>query len=251
LSAAICPCVWPDCARSKHCYASRPVSKGPCSYVPQPHSARQLLRERERESLYGQAWAETGEEMRALAVRSCRKRVKSFLNVCLLLGMTSPVLGKPARQVVSLDCGSATLWLGMPEQSADRALEAAGYRQTVGVGFRNPSMLMFYDRTTKRTCDISFSSNRLSYAARDWTDIDGGFDGVFNAVLGAFQSMTGGEFRHSCEVSPYLQASPDGPHNSVDITCGERSVSITKDYFPPPAMVYEVKEYIGTYPLPH
>lgn len=171
--------------------------------------------------------------------------MKIFLSVCLLLGLTSPALGKPTRQAVSLDCGSATLWLGMPEQSAVGALIAAGYKRT-DVDSDNP--LLFYDRTAKRSCDVSFSSSRLSYAARYWTDLNDGFDGVFDAVIGAFHSMTGGETRSSCEVFPGHVATPNGAQDSVDVTCGEKSVSIKKDHFPPPDMDYEVTESIGTYP---
>jgi hypothetical protein len=131
----------------------------------------------------------------------------------------------------------------MSKKEAIKVLSDAGYTQLKEL----PSHIeTFLNATLKKACDVSFSASRLVYASRDWVDTESGFDGVFNSVLNAAQSMTGGRRTRGCDLLPYHKVTPDGPMDSVAIGCGARSISIEKMHFANSMVIYAIREEIGT-----
>jgi hypothetical protein len=175
---------------------------------------------------------------------------RTFAVVLVLVTLAVCAEAQVAR--VSLDCGSASIWLGMPKNQAIKALSDSGY---VALEQMFHGVSIFFNSNEKKSCELSFALERVIYACREWTDTANGFDGALNAVIGALQSMTQGKFTQGCTVLPYHASTPDGANESADVACGKRSVTITKMSLPqavtktPTAqVVYTVREAIGTHP---
>jgi hypothetical protein len=162
----------------------------------------------------------------------------------ILVALAVSVEAQPLR--VSLDCGAATIWLGMSKKEAIKVLSDEGYapvKEASSQGYE-----IFLNETLKKTCDLGFGANRLVYAARDWVDTENGVDGVFNGMIGVVQSMTRGKRTRGCDLFPRHTVTPDGPTDSAMVICGERSISIERIHLPHSMVIYAIKEEIGTIP---
>jgi len=136
--------------------------------------------------------------------------------------------------------------LACRKKEAIKVLSDAGYAPVKEVSSQGYEI--FLNETLKKTCDLSFGTNRLVYASRDWVDTENGVDGVFNGVIGVVQSMTRGKRTRGCDLFPHHTVTPDGPTDSAIIVCGERSISIEKTHLPHSMVIYAIKEEIGTIP---
>ncbi len=148
---------------------------------------------------------------------------------------------------VSVDLGSVTVWLGMPQTDALAQFRSAGYK-------------VLGDGTTARTdvqdgnhvYSIWFQGGRVICAEREW--YSSGRDEM-DAVLGALAAMASHGAR-SCSVMHDTIDEPEQSAARVLIECGQRSVllmkgkiDVTKELDPSERMkLVNVFERIGQIP---
>lgn len=151
---------------------------------------------------------------------------KGARSIFLLLGISFVVAGSPdARSQsvrsqptrISLDLGSVTVWLGMPQSDILLQLQNAGYRvtgegdtKTVSIG-DSPAML-------------GFKNGRLKYATREWY-IPG--QDEMEVVIRALTDLAsyGGT---SCSIVSDHWSNPEGLADEIFVVCGERSLMFVK-----------------------
>ncbi len=118
---------------------------------------------------------------------------------------------------ISLDLGSVTVWLGMPQSDVLLQLQSAGYEVT-GKG----------DSRTVLVGDlpelIGFKNGKLEYATREW--YTAGQDEI-EVVIRALTDLAshGGS---SCSIAPGRMNTPDGSADEIFVVCGERSLMFVK-----------------------
>ena len=139
-----------------------------------------------------------------------------------ILVMTSPLmlLSQSAgiqHTRVSLDLGSATVWLGMPQTDVLLLLQSTGYKvsgegetRTVSIG-DSPAML-------------GFKNGRLVYATREWySPGQDEMEVVIRALT--YLASHGGT---SCSIVRGRMNTPDGSADEIFVVCGERSLMFVK-----------------------
>lgn len=168
-----------------------------------------------------------------------------FLAMLLgILVMISPLmlLSQSVRSQsnrVSLDLGSVTVWLGMPQSDVLLQFQSAGYEvtgkgetRTVSIG-DSPAML-------------GFTNGRLKYATREW--YASGQDEM-EVVIKALTDLASYGGR-GCSIVPDRMNNPDGSSDIIFVTCGERSLMFVKGKAAFKGAgeipVVEVQERIGT-----
>jgi len=150
--------------------------------------------------------------------------------------LSQSVVSQQAR--ISLDLGSVTVWLGMPQTDALLKLQSAGYRvfgegetRTVSIG-DSPAML-------------GFKNGKLKYATREW--YTSGQDEM-EVVIRALTDLAS-YGRKDCSIVPDHMNNPDGSSDIIFVVCGERSLMFVKGKAvvkgAGEAPVVEVQERIG------
>src|ERR1700684_2707728 len=89
--------------------------------------------------------------------------MKSLL--CLLALCTSTALDQSSR--ISLELGSATVWLGMEKPTAKQKIETAGLLFSDDKPSPNGSVIAV-DQQAKRIYTLAFENNKLVFADRNW-----------------------------------------------------------------------------------
>lgn len=120
---------------------------------------------------------------------------------------------------VSIDLGSVTVWLGMPQNDALRQFQNAGYK-------------VLGDGTTARTnvqdgnhvYSIWFKDGKVICAEREW--YSSGRDEM-DAVLGALGAMAS-HGTSSCSITHDTINEPEKSAERILIECGQRSVFLAK-----------------------
>jgi hypothetical protein len=169
--------------------------------------------------------------MKALTI--CAALLLSIPNIS---GAASPTNLKPA---VSLQLGSVTVWLGMPEAQALTELRRAGLQV---VSKANEGKTIFTDGHSFYS--VAFKGDSVVYADREWLLSQ---KDEISAVLGALSTIaprgaTPCTVHHAQVSNPALQA------DRVFVHCGTKSVLITKEKEPgTDAVLTDVYEFIGTY----
>jgi hypothetical protein len=123
---------------------------------------------------------------------------------------------------VSLELGSVTVWLGMPETEALSGFQRAGYK-VLGM----PSALTKMIVNDKTAYSVGFKGGRLVYADREWPSSG---SGELDAVLRAMAALAS-HGTTSCSIIHAPISKPDGSLNRIFIDCGERSVLLAKGTF--------------------
>jgi hypothetical protein len=125
---------------------------------------------------------------------------------------------QPAHRV-SLQLGSATVWLGMDKLTARQTVEAAGmvFPDTQNSG----GQVIAVDTVAKRIYTLKFESNKLVYAERNWLNDSNALPSVMDALSSLIDEGT------NCTISHAPLSSPDMKMNRVFIDCGERGILLT------------------------
>ena len=141
-------------------------------------------------------------------------------------------------QRVSLEVGSVNVWLGMTKEEATKRFSDAGYQVTLA----GDKLLM---RRGSEAQILWFKDGRLAFANQAWNTTDKTDE--LDAVLGALGSLAEKVENQACSVTHAPLSSPDSSTNRVFISCGERSVLISKGTIMGSPFV-EVSERIGDIP---
>ncbi|RSL15564.1 hypothetical protein EDE15_1055 [Edaphobacter aggregans] len=121
---------------------------------------------------------------------------------------------------ISLQLGSATVWLGMDKATAKQNIEASGLIFPDKPNSDSPVIAV--DVQTKRIYTLKFVNNKLVYADRNWLHESDGLPSVMDALTALIdQGAT------KCTISHAPMASPDTKMNRVFIDCGERGILLT------------------------
>lgn len=145
----------------------------------------------------------------------------------------------PQRQRVSLEVGSVNVWLGMTKEEATKRFSDVGYQVTRA----GDKLLM--RRGSSDAQILWFKDGRLAFANQAWNTTDKTDE--LDAVLGALGSLAEKVENQPCSVIHAPLSSPDSSSNRVFISCGERSVLISKGTIMGSPFV-EVSERIGDIP---
>ena len=146
------------------------------------------------------------------------RRLVIFGIVCASVVVVTAQAQSAAGHVkVSLDLGTVTVWLGMPQSDVLLQFQSAGYRvtgegdtRTVSIG-DSPAM-------------IGFQNGRLKYATREWyTPGQDEMDVVIRALTDL--ASHGGTF---CSIVPDRMNTPGGSRDTIFVRCGERSLMFVK-----------------------
>jgi len=124
---------------------------------------------------------------------------------------------------VSLKLGTVTVWLGMPKDEALRRLSDAGYL-TAPSG-NAVVMVAWRDMQSDHGSMLRFEKGRLNYADVSWLE-NGRSEG--EAVLEALGALSQKKGSGTCDVDYAPLSSPDMAGSRVIISCGLRSVLISK-----------------------
>ncbi len=118
---------------------------------------------------------------------------------------------------ISLDLGSVTVWLGMPQSDVLLQLQSAGYEVT---GKGDSRTVLVGDSPEL----IGFKNGRLEYATREWYTT--GQDEM-EVVIRALTDLAshGGT---SCSIVPGRMNTPGGSADEIFVVCGERSLMFVK-----------------------
>lgn len=138
---------------------------------------------------------------------------------------------------VSIDLGSVTVWLGMPQADALLRLQSAGY-QVLG-----DSAIRAVKDEYNNAYAIKFKDGQVIFASRMWLRPG---NSEMDAILGALTELT----LHgsaSCSVDQSPVNVPGISSVRVIIHCGDRSVALTKTRFGSPNLkdTPGVAEFIG------
>jgi hypothetical protein len=153
---------------------------------------------------------------------------KSLIMACLIVtGVAYALSDLPVVEAqaasnhpkVSIDLGSATVWLGMPQTDALAQFQSAGYK-------------MLGDSTTARTnvqdgnhvYSVWFKGGKVVCAEREWYSSG---RSEMDAVIGALAAMAS-HGAHSCSVMHDAVNEPDQSAERILIDCGQRSVYLAK-----------------------
>jgi hypothetical protein len=187
------------------------------------------------------SWALAPEEKFAMNHRIGARSLAMLLGILVVaspLKLHSQSVGsQPAR--ISLNLGSVTVWLGMPQSDVLLQLQSAGYKvfgegetRTVSIG-DSPAML-------------GFKNGKLKYATREW--YTSGQDEM-EVVIRALTDLASYGGR-DCSIVPDRMNNPDGSSDIIFVTCGERSLMFVKGKAAFKGAgeipVVEVQERIGT-----
>lgn len=153
-----------------------------------------------------------------------------------LLPNTGQTPQRPQR--VSLEVGSVNVWLGMTKEEATKRFSDAGYQVTLA----GDQLLM---RRGSDAQILWFKDGRLAFANQVWNTTDKTDD--VDAILGALGSLAEKVGNQPCSVSHAPISSPDSSSNRVFISCGERSVLISKGTMLGKPFV-DISERIGDIP---
>lgn len=144
-----------------------------------------------------------------------------------------------ARSKVSLQLGSVTVWVGMPQSDALSAFRRAGYEVA---NKSDANQILIKDGTALYS--VNFKDAAVVYADREWLLSR---KNEINAVMGALGAIAprGSEpciVRHAPVNNPSLQS------DRIFVKCGQRSVLIMKDRQPSTdSVLTDVYEYIGSF----
>jgi hypothetical protein len=126
------------------------------------------------------------------------------------------------QQMVSLDLGTMTVWLGMSKAQLLASCVKSGYRP---ISSDDPEELYVADQVgeiTRQVFAVRFLNGKLSYANRTWLTKSGSVD---DAVIGAFATFNG---KTGCSIAHAFENGPDRHIERVVVTCGSRSVLVSK-----------------------
>jgi hypothetical protein len=150
-------------------------------------------------------------------LREGTRRLALLLSASCVLVIFSHAQAASGQSKVSLEVGTVTVWLGMPQSQAILDLQKAGYKvfgqgdtRTVSIG-NSPAM-------------IGFKNGRLAYATREW--YSPGEDEMV-AVVNALTALASYSVA-PCSLNHQDMNNPDGTASIVFLNCGERSLMFTK-----------------------
>jgi hypothetical protein len=127
-------------------------------------------------------------------------------------------LAQPALQKVSLEIGSATVWLGMPRQEVIDRCASAGLKQMAA----DRNGVLF--KSGEHIYSTQFKHDQLVFADREWISSENGLD-AFQSVMAALASISDSDkgSASTCTISHQPLTNPDNQANRVFISCGQRS----------------------------
>jgi hypothetical protein len=133
--------------------------------------------------------------------------------------MTTYAQSAAGNAKVSLNLGSVTVWLGMPQSEVLLQFQSAGYRVT---GEGNTRTVAIGDSPAM----IGFQDGRLKYATMEWYTYTPGQDEM-DVVIRALTDLAshGGA---PCSIVPDRMNTPDGSANMIFVDCGEWSLMFVK-----------------------
>jgi len=141
--------------------------------------------------------------------------------VLLLLSAFPASMAQTERGArVSFDVGNATVWLGMTKHDALKNFNSLGYQITD----RGDTLLV--QATGSHDVLIVFKNDQLIFASQDW--YAGGGTETLEAVLGALGALADKAGRLPCIVRNSPLSAPSTSVQRVYVSCGHRSVLISK-----------------------
>jgi hypothetical protein len=146
--------------------------------------------------------------------------------VVMLMHGASPT---DAGNKITLQLGSVTVWLGMPNEEAISGLKNAGYSYLGKDG----KLDWVWNKGDDNNYWLGSASGRLVYAARDWQQRVGRSEkperdaAVMKAVVGALKTLAKSDSSQHCAVDLDSLSDPESSKERVFVRCGERSVQIT------------------------
>ena len=146
------------------------------------------------------------------------------LILCVACALGGPLNAQ--RQVgvskVSLDLGTYTVWLGMPETDALSGFQRAGYK-VIGKP-SDPAWPLRFVVSDRSTYSVAFRDGKLIFADRAWAS---SASDELGTVISALASLASHD-AHSCTIIYAPLNNPDNSAERVFIDCGERSVLLAK-----------------------
>lgn len=151
--------------------------------------------------------------------------VSLCFGLAAFLGLSFPprCFAQSAAEKITLELGSVTVWLGMPQQEALAKFATAGYKVQSAPSADDPTWVLNGDTVY----DVRFTAGRLSFADRSWAGKN--IDSI-EAVIGALTTLAqyGGT---PCDVTHDRSVQPSASFDRIFIRCGKRSVLIMKGGF--------------------
>ena len=139
--------------------------------------------------------------------------------VCLFVLFASTATAQPDNRV-SLQLGSATVWLGMDKAAAKRNIEAAGIVFSDKLDSGGSGIAV--DPRSKQIFTLKFENDRLVFADRDWLRESD----VLPSIVDALTSLID-QGASQCTVTHSPMSAPDKKVNRVLIDCGDRGLLLT------------------------
>jgi hypothetical protein len=122
---------------------------------------------------------------------------------------------------ISIELGTATVWLGMDRAAAKQQIEAAG--MTFDESANSKGQVLAINAQSKRAFTLKFQDNRLVFAEREWlSNGSGGLPSVVDALAALADQ---GAVR--CSILHAPVSDPDTKMDRIVIECGQRGVILT------------------------
>ncbi|RZU39308.1 hypothetical protein [Edaphobacter modestus] len=131
---------------------------------------------------------------------------------------TSTAFAQPEHRV-SLQLGSATVWLGMDRVAAKQTIEASGM---IFNSHDSDGQVTAVDVLAKRLFTLEFEKNKLVYADRNWLHESDGLPSVMDALTSLIDRGA-----TTCEISHAPLSSPDTKMNRIFVDCGDRGMLLS------------------------
>ena len=147
--------------------------------------------------------------------------------------ITTPAMAQAHPARISLELGSVTIWLGMPEAEALRKFQSAGYKldsHPVKISKIDQFIVMNEAEKTDgipQTFVTAFRDGKLFYADRDWPIAGNDTNDTMDSIIRALGTLTS-DTPTFCTVTSSPISNPNMRAGRIVIDCDSRSVVLTK-----------------------